>query len=79
MRFPSNSCLSIQIGDDLYSQKQLSYFLKPFPSAGQKMTGNGEGGALPTPGLDLDVPELFSYQSFAILFATTLTAPTCTS
>ena len=40
------------------------------------MTGNGEGGASPTPNLDLDIPEVFSYQHFSILFATTLAAPT---
>ena len=35
-RFASNSCLSIQIGEDVYSQKQLTYFLKPFHRPGSE-------------------------------------------
>ena len=52
----------MHIGEDLHSQKQLTYFLKPSPSAGQRVTENGEGGALPTPIQDLDIRELFSYK-----------------
>ena len=75
-RIPSNSCLSIQLGEDMYTQKQLAYFIRPLPSAGQRVTGNSDGGAVPTPALDLDIPELFPYQTFSTLFATTVAAPT---
>ena len=72
----SNSCFSIQLGEDLHSQEQLTYFLKPFPSAGQRVARNCGGGAVRTPTLVLATPELFSHPTFPILFATTLAAPT---